>query len=109
MTLPLTNNNGLFAQTVTDERKVLFIGASASDVAAGRNIYGDNDVTYITDVAQIPLTVEKMCGYDEIVLSNFDVRTLNQAQCFDKSFNACKYLRQDFDDLRKHLHSGNLR
>ena len=76
------NNNGLFAQTVTDERKVLFIGASASDVAAGRNIYGDNDVTYITDVAQIPLTVEKMCGYDEIVLSNFDVRTLKSSTMF---------------------------
>ncbi len=76
------NNTYLFTQKITDERKVLFIGASAADVAAGKAIYGENDVTYISDAAEVPLSVEEMCVYDEIALSNFDVRKVRASSMF---------------------------
>lgn len=76
------NNVGYFSQSITDERNVLFIGGTASDVSAGRKIYGTDSVTYVTKISDIPLSVEDMCGYDEIVLSNFDVRTLRANDMF---------------------------
>lgn len=76
------NNVGYFTQKVTDERNVLFIGGTTADVAAGQRIYGINGVDYITEVSKIPLTVESMCNYDEIVFSNFDVRTIRAHDMF---------------------------
>lgn len=76
------NNVCYFTQKVTNERKVLFLGGSAADLAAGKRIYGEKDVSYISDVKQVPVTVEDMCGYDEIVLSNFDVRTVRASNAF---------------------------
>lgn len=82
------NNAGYFTQKVIDERKVLFIGGSDADIEAGKRIYGEKDVTYITDPTKIPLTVEDMCGYDEIALSNFDVRTVRANTMFLSSLTA---------------------
>lgn len=76
------NNNCLFTQKVTDEKKVLFIGGSDVDVSAGAGIYGEDDVTYVTDVAKLPLSVEELCVYDEIALCNFDVRTIGASNMF---------------------------
>ena len=81
----LYNNRYIFTQKVTDERKVLFVGGSAADCSAGRDIYGIKDVTYVSDPADVPLSVEEMCGYDEIVLCNFDVRTARSATMFTSS------------------------
>ncbi|MBD5131231.1 MAG: VWA domain-containing protein [Clostridiales bacterium] len=82
------NNSNYFTQTVTDKREVLFVGGSQADVAAGRKIYGDDGVTYITDVDKLPLSVEDMCRYDEIALSNFDVRKVQSWQMFLSSLGA---------------------
>lgn len=82
------NNVNYFTQTVTDKREVLFIGGSQADVAAGQRIYGDDGVTYITDIAKLPLSVEDMCRYDEIALSNFDVRKVPSWQMFLSSLGA---------------------
>ena len=76
------NNSNYFTQRVTDKREVLFIGGAQADVAAGRRIYGDDGVKYITDIAELPLSVEDMCRYDEIALSNFDVRKVPSWQMF---------------------------
>lgn len=76
------NNTGYFTQTIHDERKVLFIGGTSADVNAGRRIYGNDNADYVYNISQIPLTVEDMCGYDEIVLSNFDVRSLRAYDLF---------------------------
>ncbi len=81
------NNSCVFEQTVTDSVDVLFIGGSASDVVAGRKIYGDKDVVYVTDPKDVPYTVEALCAYDEIVLSNFDVRTLTASEQFVSSLD----------------------
>jgi len=77
----LYNNSCLFTQKVTDEVKTLFIGGSRADLAFGQRIYGA-DATYILDPSEIPFTVEELCLYDEIALSNFDVRTFMNANGF---------------------------
>lgn len=82
------NNNCLFTQKVTDERKVLFIGGSEDDCYAGMDIYGREDVTYVSEASQVPLSVEELCIYDEIVLCNFDVRKLQSATMFTSSLTA---------------------
>lgn len=81
------NNRWLFTQSVTDEKKVLFIGGSEADAVAGRGVYGTENVTFVTDVKNLPLSVEEMCGYDEIALCNFDVRTVPSWQMFLTSLN----------------------
>lgn len=82
------NNSYLFAQRVSGERKVLFIGGTAADAEAGRKIYGSDDVTYITNLEQVPISVEEMCGYDEIALSNFDVRKVAASNAFMTSLTS---------------------
>lgn len=82
------NNAYPFTQRITAERKVLFIGGSERDTQAGRAIYGDDDVTYISDPLKVPLAIEEMCGYDEIVLSNFDVRLVPACDMFLTSLTA---------------------
>lgn len=67
------NNVCYFHQSVDDEVKVLFIGGTQYDLIAGRRIYGTENVTFITNPYDIPLTVEELCLYDEIALSNFDL------------------------------------
>lgn len=76
------NNAYIFTQKISDERKVLFIGGSAADVAAGRKIYGETDVTYLSGATGLPVSVEELCVYDEIALCNFDVRTVISANMF---------------------------
>ena len=81
------NNRYLFTQSVSDEKKVLFIGGSESDASAGRGVYGTENVTYVTDIKKLPLSVEDMCVYDEIALCNFDVRKVPSWQMFLSSLN----------------------
>ena len=79
------NNVYGFSQTVSAERRVLVLGGSATDAEATRAIYGTENVAYITDAVNAPVSVEELCVYDEIVFSNFDVRKVNGAAMFMKS------------------------
>lgn len=82
------NNAYTFTQRITDERKVLFIGGNSKDLLAGRDIYGLEDVTYISNPKSVPLGIEDMCEYDEIVLCNFDIRTVPACDMFISSLTA---------------------
>lgn len=76
------NNTCLVTQSVSQEVNVLFIGGSQADQIAGMNIYGTENVDYVFEPENVPFTVEDLCRYDEIVLCNFDVRTMRNAQQF---------------------------
>lgn len=71
------NNVYYFTQSVHSETKVLFIGNSNMDLMAGRSIYGAGEnVTFVNasnNRSDIPLTVEALCAYDEIAISNVDL------------------------------------
>lgn len=76
------NNSYVFTQRVTDKREVLFVGGSEYDFNAGRAIYGEKGVTFVSDISRLPLSVEDMCRYDEIALCNFDVRKVPSWEMF---------------------------
>ena len=76
------NNNIKFSQTVSDQVKVLLLtGEQMVDQDALRQAYaGHADVTAYDvryDLEEIPHTVEELCEYDEIVLSNADLTKLD--------------------------------
>lgn len=79
------NNAALFTQTVCEDLKVLLISSKQEDLDAATALYGDRAVidAYIKPVAVsgkktpewvVPCTIEEMCAYDEIMISNADVR-----------------------------------
>ncbi len=82
------NNACLLTQTVSENIKTLFLGGSLQDLAAGREIYGTENVRYISDPTQVPCSVEELCVYDELVLCNFDIRTLADSTQFVSSLNS---------------------
>ncbi len=77
------NNTYVFTQEVTGKVKVLLIAPTQSDKTEMERVYGDKaEITaYINDM-HVPYTVDQLCEYDEIVLSNTDVRKLNNATSF---------------------------
>ncbi len=81
------NNSCIVTQKVSEKVRVLFIGGDAYDVVAGKGIYGEKDVLYVTDPEDVPITVEALCDFDEIVLCNFDVRTMLSKQQFVSSLD----------------------
>ena len=71
------NNVYSFTQTVSGDVKVLFIGSKAEDGEYIGEIYGENAEidAYISD-ENMPVSLEDLCGYDEIVISDIDLTTV---------------------------------
>ncbi len=77
------NNRYFFTQRVTETLRVLAITSSQSDADALTRIYGANAQidAYVNDPG-VPCTIEQLCAYDQIVLSNVDVRELKNYTAF---------------------------
>ena len=73
----LHNNAYLFSQTVASKAKMLFISDVKEDKEVASSLYGDSfEIDFYIKEKEVPYTVEELCKYDEIVLSNVDVRNL---------------------------------
>ena len=85
------NNSYEFTQTVTGKRSVLLVTEKQSDVTALSSLYsGSAELTpYVINnyVKDVPYTVESLSQYDEIILSNVDVRKINNANAFVDSID----------------------
>ena len=82
-----TYNNSLsFTQTVAGQRSVLLVTEKRSDVTAIEKLFGDSAVIDAYVVSQgngrIPYTIEDLVAYDEIILSNVDVRNIDNIYAF---------------------------
>ncbi len=78
------NNVISFTQKVSDEFKVLLITENIEDEIQLRKIYGEKaqiDAPYYLS-GQVPCSVEQLCEYDEIVLSDVNVLELNNSEMF---------------------------
>ncbi|MDE6442452.1 MAG: VWA domain-containing protein, partial [Clostridia bacterium] len=84
------NNNFYFTQKVTDNLNILVITDSADDATVIKSMYGENAVidTYV-DVTEVPGSIEALCKYDEIVLSNVDLRKMSNYAKFLESLDVC--------------------
>ena len=66
-----------FTQTVNPALNVLLISDKKADETVVRNMYGETaTITSYIKTKLVPCTVEELCVYDEIVLSNVDVRSI---------------------------------
>lgn len=94
------NNNVLrFTQTVSSDLKILLVTGESSDVRIVRYLYGDKAEidSYIQPPSagpnqfptsfHVPFTVEDLCSYDEIILSNVDVRSIANCDTFISSLD----------------------
>lgn len=72
-----------FTQTVNPALNVLLISDKKADETVVRNMYGETATikSYIK-TKLVPCTVEELCVYDEIVLSNVDVRSIENYTSF---------------------------
>ena len=80
------NNSYTFTQTVTGKLNVLLVTERESDIQKARQLYGEDaeiDI-YLNDPA-VPCTVESLIKYDEIILSDVDVRKLDNFKSFVSS------------------------
>lgn len=82
------NNSAIFNQNVTEKVKMLFISNDIADKEAALELYGDSyDIDFRINNKNIPYTVEELSVYDEYVISNIDIRTLNNASQFVASID----------------------
>ena len=98
------NNAYSFTQSVSDSVSVLLVTASKNDVEYVRSIYGeDASVDAYVKPADpkptisnpnpkpssfnVPFTVEDLCKYDEIIISDVDVRSITSADTFIESLD----------------------
>jgi len=82
------NNSAIFNQTVTEKVKMLFISNDIADKEAALELYGDSyNIDFRINNKNIPYTVEELSVYDEYVISNIDIRTLNNASQFVASID----------------------
>lgn len=80
------NNTYYFTQTVAGQRSVLLVTEKRADVTAIQSLYGDMaviDSYIVTDSnGRIPYTTEDLVKYDEIILSNVDIRKIDNIYAF---------------------------
>lgn len=81
------NNNYTFTQRVLSKANVLLISKKATDYTAMQAVYGENAVIERVAPPIVPYTVESLCKYDEIVLSDVDVSTFENYTAFVNSVN----------------------
>ncbi len=80
----VTANNAYdFTQRVEGRLNVLLVSGEEADLARAEELYGSNAVidAYINE-PNVPCGIDELIKYDEIILSNVDVRELNNYTAF---------------------------
>ncbi len=85
------NNEYTFTQTVAQEPSTLFITSNRQDMEAAEKLFSA-EVLYVDPADNainnhIPTSVEELCRYDEIVLSNVDVSDIQGYGMFVSSLD----------------------
>jgi len=85
------NNAYTFTQSVEGKIKVLLVTGQQSDVTLMRSSYGtsaDIDARIVNRAgSSVPFMLEELAVYDEIVISNVDIRNINNAGAFVDSLD----------------------
>ncbi len=82
------NNNAKFSQTVSNSVNVLLISEKAEDIAEIEERYdGKAKLTSFSPTEELPVSIEELCEYDEIVLSNVDLTNARDSELFLDNLN----------------------
>lgn len=75
------NNKYYFNQSIKSTLKILYISSSNEEFELFESIHPDDIYTIdaFVNKKNVPYTLEKLCEYDQIVISNTDLRTLDNA------------------------------
>ncbi len=84
------NNAYTITQSVSNNMNVLLVSWDERDAERLKQMYDSETVidAYIQEKV-VPCTVEELCKYDEIVLSNFDVRDIQNYTSFIEAIDKC--------------------
>lgn len=83
-----SNNSYEFTQTVTDDINVLVITEREDDLQAVSEILGERaNIDGYLNATDVPTSIEELCRYDEVVISNADVTKINNYQMFLRNLN----------------------
>ncbi len=77
------NNRYQFTQEVVSAQSILLVSWDESDLTYVRNAFGAQATVdaYIKN-PNVPCSIEELCTYDQIILSNFDIRDINNYTAF---------------------------
>ena len=88
------NNAYTFTQQVEDVIEILLLSQKQTDYDLAEQIYGENANIYAPLVPDangktkpVPFSVEELCVYDEIVISDFDIREIQDRMAFVESLD----------------------
>ena len=82
------NNSYMFTQKVASELKVLLVASTQADVDKANELYGEGAVINVVGSVNgkgLPCDIEELCQYDEIIVSNIDLSTLENYDAFISS------------------------
>ena len=85
------NNNAVsFAQTVVGKNRILHVTGKAENRAAIELMYSESadiDTYVVSSSTKVPFSVNELVVYDEIILSDVDVRNIGNANAFVDSLD----------------------
>lgn len=99
------NNTYSFTHQVSDNPKILLITSNADDKVRIESLVGAGaEVTAFVNNKKVPCTVEELVVYDEIILSDVDIRELENYTSFieavDKAVSAFGKTLLTFGDMK---------
>ncbi|MBP3665821.1 MAG: VWA domain-containing protein [Clostridia bacterium] len=78
-----SNNTYDFTQNIVASLNVLLVTGNEADVERAQSLYGDKaEIDVFLKDPNVPCTVEELCKYDEILISDIDIRELNNYTAF---------------------------
>ena len=85
----LLNNQQTFTQEIAGEFKVLLLSQYTADYEKAKAMYGEEAVTRFNQKIDknIPYTLEELCQYDIFILSDVDVKDINNGGAFVVNLN----------------------
>ena len=85
------NNEYSFTQSVSGKQNVLLVSTTKTDLTKAEMLYGDSAEIYapllLKKKQPVPYSLEELCNYDEIILSDIDVNTIDNATAFIANLN----------------------
>ncbi len=81
------NNAYTFTQEVESKKEVLLITGKKSDEEKAISLYGEVANVTVPKLPDVPFTIEELIKYDEIILSDVDVRNLENVTAFMKNLD----------------------
>ncbi len=82
------NNRYTFSQQVSSDLRVLLVSTNEQDLDRARSLYGQNaEIDAYINNPNVPSSIEEIILYDEIILSDVDVRELENYYSFIESID----------------------